>query len=138
MKIVQTQINDTIAYICDLIHFLQTIHNQITNDPRRNLGLAKFLQLRFDLPDQTLDIRSRNRPLGTGNAYTPRQLLPVEFFPRSILLENERRCQDRSFISAEALPAFETFAAPADSTMAVVRGIEHFRVVMLTVWTPHS
>jgi hypothetical protein len=35
------------------------------------------------------------------------------------------------------LSAFEAFAASADSTMAIVRGIEHFRIVMLAVWAPH-
>jgi hypothetical protein len=95
------------------------------------------LQLRFNLTDQSLDICGRDRSLCTGDANPARKLLTIELFSCSILLENEGRCQDRSFICAETLPAFETFAAAADSAMTVVRSIENFRVVMLTVWTPH-
>jgi hypothetical protein len=96
------------------------------------------LKLRFHLPDQPLDIGGRHGPFGTRNADAACQFFSVELFAGAILLDDQWGCQDRALVRAEALSALETFATAANAAMAVVRGIQDFRIVMLAVWAPHE
>jgi hypothetical protein len=96
------------------------------------------LELRFHLPDHSLDICCRDRSFGARNADAAGKLFTVELFAGAILLDDQWCCQDGALVGAEALPAFETFAAPADSTVTIVRGIQNLRIMMLAVWAPHE
>ena len=138
VQVIETEIHNRITDICDLVHFLQIFHDQITHNTGGNFGFAHFLQLRFNLPYHALDIRRGDRSLRARDANAARHLLAVKLFAGAILLYDQRSRQYRALVRAEALSAIETLTPPADSAVGIVRSVEYFRVVMLAVRAPHG
>ena len=90
------------------------------------------------MTDQPLDVRGGNRALGAGDADAALKLVSIKLLTSAILLDHQRRREDRALIGAEALVALNALAAPADASMAVVRGIENLRIVVVTVRATHA
>lgn len=123
LEVVQPEIHDRITNVRDLIQLLQTFHHKVANDTGGNFRLAHFLQLRFDLSDHALDVGGGDGSLRARDANAARQLFTVKLFARAILLDQQRRGKNGTLVRAEALSAFEAFAAAADSSVVIMGGI---------------
>jgi hypothetical protein len=87
VQVIQTQINDSVTDISDMVQILQAVDRQITDDARGNFGLAHLLQLRLYLAQQPLDIGRGDRAFRARDPHAARQFFAVELFTGAILFD---------------------------------------------------
>src|SRR5512142_955737 len=65
------------------------------------------------------------------------QLFVVKVLAPPVLLDDQGHRQDRPLIRAKALLALEALPPPANASVAVVRGVEHLRVMIMAIRAAH-
>lgn len=82
-----------------------------------------------------IDLICRYRALGARNADALEEFFPVELFTGAGALDDERGGEYGALVSGEPLTAVLTFTTAAYTPTTVMCGIDHSRLVFLTIRT---
>ena len=124
-----------VRYLIDLV---KPLHNQLTNLSRRHFALRLLREAALNLIDNLLELDNADRPLLGRLEQSPQNLVPVEWFPASIRLNDHEVDLTDPLIGSEALEALLALASAANhrAILALTR-IDDLFFETATVGTLH-
>src|SRR5690606_6959586 len=92
-----------------------------------------------NLRHHTFETLNGYRTFLTGAEQAAQHLVSAEFFPATVLLNDDERSFFHHFERCKPSLAAFTLSAPANR-FVIVRGprVQHFRTVKISVWTSHA
>ena len=137
MHVLELTIHGRKAYKRDLVEISQGTENEFADQPRRDFSFAIFVDRRFDIANEQINLFRTDRAFVAGFLHSPADLFPIKGNSRAILFDHTDGRLFNLFVGRKSTLAAEAFATSTNRKVLTISRVNDFGFVVFTIGTSH-
>ena len=137
MHVLELTIHGRKAYKRDLVEISQGTENEFANQTRWDLSFAIFVDRRFDIANEQINLFRTDRAFVAGFLHSPADLFPIKGNSRAILFDHTDGRLFNLFVGGKPTLAAEALATATNRKVLTISRVNDFGFVVFTIGTSH-